>query len=411
MTRKKRRHILLLLCAVLLLYECRTGTLDGFPQTAVSTESEKDPSGRSSRSTMAGEPLPASILEEKFPLLVEEYKIVSAAEDSPGRFEYDRRIGDAILAKRRTWRAADMIDDSVTRINEAISPLGYKLVQNAAAYPGYGQPIYDLVCNVEDSRPCVANLQNVHNFRMNEEKTSFVFVASQRREEGTPYVLIRDGRVLEWNEGRYAAGSPILLGDSLMAVEKTLIEPGKTSHNTLLYQFCVLKDGENVFEFKAKRRSVSGVVKRFLSCDGSWILEYENHVVRDGDDVGQAKGYDAVFDYCMIAGKPFYFFVRGGKTCMAYGDRVLPQVYEEVIHYKCCEPAHFNPRGNENMVWFHARRDGYWYYVEAGVYGQRKRKPVERVSQPEATHPPARLGRSPRTNSPAVQRRRACRNR
>jgi hypothetical protein len=28
----------------------------------------------------------------------------------------------------------------------------------------------------------------------------------------------------------------------------------------------------------------------------------------------------------------------------------------------------FNVSGNENMVWFHARRDGMWYYVEMGIY-------------------------------------------
>ena len=36
----------------------------------------------------------------------------------------------------------------------------------------------------------------------------------------------------------------------------------------------------------------------------------------------------------------------------------------------CCEPAAFNVAGNETMVWFHALRDGVWYYVEMGVYRQ-----------------------------------------
>lgn len=35
---------------------------------------------------------------------------------------------------------------------------------------------------------------------------------------------------------------------------------------------------------------------------------------------------------------------------------------------RCCEPAAFNVAGSETMVWFHALRDGVWYYVEIGVY-------------------------------------------
>ena len=46
----------------------------------------------------------------------------------------------------------------------------------------------------------------------------------------------------------------------------------------------------------------------------------------------------------------------------------LPYQYDEVVHYDCCEAAAFNVAGNERMVWFHALRDGIWYYVEMGVY-------------------------------------------
>ena len=34
----------------------------------------------------------------------------------------------------------------------------------------------------------------------------------------------------------------------------------------------------------------------------------------------------------------------------------------------------FNVGGNGTMVWFHALRDGMWYYVEAGVYDSKSRR-------------------------------------
>ena len=54
---------------------------------------------------------------------------------------------------------------------------------------------------------------------------------------------------------------------------------------------------------------------------------------------------------------------------ISYDGEVLPVNYDEVIHYRCCEPAAFNVGGSEQMVWFYARRDGAWYYVELGKYG------------------------------------------
>ena len=51
-----------------------------------------------------------------------------------------------------------------------------------------------------------------------------------------------------------------------------------------------------------------------------------------------------------------------------YDGNIFHGMYEDVIHYKCCEPSLFNIRSNDNMVWFFALKDGYWYYVEAGIY-------------------------------------------
>jgi len=75
-----------------------------------------------------------------------------------------------------------------------------------------------------------------------------------------------------------------------------------------------------------------------------------------------------------LHGEPFYFFAPaasspGGRIAMSYaGQEVVPYVYDEVVHYQCCEPSMFNLSGNETMVWFYGLRDGMWYYVEAGVY-------------------------------------------
>src|SRR5512133_1863486 len=81
-----------------------------------------------------------------------------------------------------------------------------------------------------------------------------------------------------------------------------------------------------------------------------------------------APGEDEVFGWRLIKGEPFYFFRRSDTTGVSYSGQILPHKYDDVIHYRCCEPAAFNVQGNEDMVWFHALRGGTYYYVEMGLY-------------------------------------------
>ncbi len=65
-----------------------------------------------------------------------------------------------------------------------------------------------------------------------------------------------------------------------------------------------------------------------------------------------------------------YFIIASLKISLyiSYNGKTYSNTYDEVIHYKCCEPAAFNISNNENMVWFYALKNGFWYYVEAGIY-------------------------------------------
>jgi hypothetical protein len=89
----------------------------------------------------------------------------------------------------------------------------------------------------------------------------------------------------------------------------------------------------------------------------------------DGQDIGQALGYDAAFGFSRMGEQSFYFFERDGWVGISYGGQVLPDLYEEVFHNQCCEAAIHNVEAGPNAVWFHALRDGVWYWVEASLDG------------------------------------------
>ncbi len=121
---------------------------------------------------------------------------------------------------------------------------------------------------------------------------------------------------------------------------------------------------------------VDNPVKGLWSWDGRWVLEVSGTVLVDGESLNRQLGYHEVFGWRLLDGEPFYFFTKGDGTGISYAGRVMPNRYEDVIHYRCCEPSAFNVRGNDTMVWFWALRDGEWHYVEAGAFESDVHAPI-----------------------------------
>lgn len=109
-------------------------------------------------------------------------------------------------------------------------------------------------------------------------------------------------------------------------------------------------------------------VNTLRSWEGKWVLEIDEQVIVDGESLNEQLGYDAIFHWRLLQGRPFYLFRQGDQVGIFYAGEVLPRRYDVVAHDWCCGYALFNPGGNERMVWFHAWKDGTWVYVEAGYY-------------------------------------------
>jgi hypothetical protein len=126
--------------------------------------------------------------------------------------------------------------------------------------------------------------------------------------------------------------------------------------------------GKPIYAMTAPWPWVDAPVKTFLAWREHWVLEAYKRVIVDGQNLNRALGYDAIFYWRLVQDRPFFFFRDGDTYGASYDGQVLPYRYNHIVHYMCCEPATFNAAGNETMVWFHALRDGMWYYVEMGVY-------------------------------------------
>lgn len=111
--------------------------------------------------------------------------------------------------------------------------------------------------------------------------------------------------------------------------------------------------------------------------DDHWVLEtayitpdaYGGRLSRDGALLRPLADNEEIFDFQLMAGRPFFFFNVDGDVRLSFDGQDIAADYDEVPHYQCCSAAVLNPLHAENMVAFFARRGDSWYYVEAGLFG------------------------------------------
>jgi hypothetical protein len=170
-----------------------------------------------------------------------------------------------------------------------------------------------------------------------------------------------------WDMAAHGFTGPVYAGNSLVAVVDES-SPARTIPGTFRYS---VRSGDNqpsLLKGEFPYDKVDNPIKGLSAWDGHWVLEVAGHLYIDGKDLTAEKGYDEIFGWHLVGGKPFYYFVKGGKTGIVYDHQIYGQQYDEIVHGRCCSPAVFNQSGTDQMSWFYGQKDGQWSYVEMGLY-------------------------------------------
>jgi len=302
-----------------------------------------------------GQPPPPLPNDDKGPLVVREWPIVPATVIGPGRFEYNDVLGEEILSYIRALRDQSA-ERSLALTNEALASFGYRLDSRFDA--GWNRTFYDLYREGE-AEPLLSGLSPLWevplNASVNASGTDFVLVVENAPNTRPLYLLVNSDEVQEWDSGESWA-RPGYVGDDLARVTRT-------DEASFTYQ--VELGTRSVYSGTAALHGAYMPLRSLTTWDGHWVLEVDDHLIMDGQDIGQTLGYDAAFGFARIGGQPFYFFEQNGLVGISYGEQVLPHLYEQVLHNRCCEAAIHNVEAGAEAVWFHALRDGVWYWVEA----------------------------------------------
>jgi hypothetical protein len=95
-----------------------------------------------------------------------------------------------------------------------------------------------------------------------------------------------------------------------------------------------------------------------------WI----GQVYVDGQLINDLLGYDEVFGFQLMDGRPFYFYKQAGTIGVSYEGQAVDLGYTTIPHYECCSGSVLNPVKAHSMVAFFAEEAGVWRYVEIGAF-------------------------------------------
>ena len=279
-------------------------------------------------------------------LVVEEYPIVASGVYTPDRLEYTGYITSTILERRQAWRNPPPVK-VVESTNQVLAKFGFRLEPNPIK-SNYEYQLYQGNTLAQDQ------IMGFWPVMVNQRGDDFALLLQTSKGEK----LVRRAGIELWDPSQHASTGPILVGNDLVTVDL----------DSRWKQYAVRHGNKIVYTAPVPRTWTDNPVKGLWAWKGHWVLEVLGQVVIDGKSLNKEQGYDEIFNWRLLNGQPFYFFKKGNRIGVYYAGRVLPYQYDKVIHYQCCEPAVFNVSGNETMVWFHALRDGVWYYVEMGIY-------------------------------------------
>jgi len=247
--------------------------------------------------------------------------------------------------------------ETTENINVEITPFGYELRTGSESY------LFNLY---KDGNLVIRNITKLPDVHISNssagEKLAFIVHTIKDLEKSfyesgnaASYLVQKDSVTL-WEDKppnpMFSEGRSIWAGEDLLILglgDGTDLQVRGADHD-LLFSFETYFGAQIPF-------------KQYQAWDGHWILGVSSFIIQDGQILNETFGFEEVFNWYLIEGKPLYFFRKGPRAGISYDGQFLQNYYHEIIQGYCCGLALNNPWRYENTVRFFGRRDGIWYFV------------------------------------------------
>jgi hypothetical protein len=288
-------------------------------------------------------------------LTVEEHPLVEQSVDTPTNFNFRTRVPKDVLDLRRAWREvpSPWAPNNLTAANAALIPFAYRLEKGGTP----DRPTYNLY---HGTKLLLTGITRFDPPSVNSHKTQFALVVRLETEDGAEReFLVSAGALAAWDSRLHLDQPPVYAGEDLVTVQGV---------GNGLRDFWLLTGSRVVYTAPMGPWTAVVPLRRLDTWDGTWLVEVSGEVLIGGHSLNQQLGYDEIFGWQPVDGKPFFFFRKGDRYGISWGGKPLEQTWDVIVHDQCCDPGMYNPAGNGTMVWFWARKGDMWYYVEAGEY-------------------------------------------
>jgi hypothetical protein len=240
-------------------------------------------------------------------------------------------------------------------LNTVLAPFGYQLqVAQPAA------PSFDLY---QGGSLLLAGITRLGPISLNAKKDDFIFWVQGAANHGLP-VEVRKGKLheaLSFLEGERSF-STLWVGADLLSYE-TL--PGHLSGQLTHSQVGIQRNGQlEATVALPLEGSDAQSIQGFGSWQGHWLLEVGGMVIQDGQVLNRHYGYDEMFDWHLVNGRPFFFYHQSGHFGIFYDGLPIQHRYNDILHGEaCCALTAAQIVDSPDGVWFYARKGKIWYLV------------------------------------------------
>lgn len=241
------------------------------------------------------------------------------------------------------------LDEAIPSKELSIADLGYEIkgsFQNGDLPRLYrdNRPLFDRVVRISKVYTFSTSSGQINAFTVNVAVPSPIVFDS---------FLIQNDMIYDWQYGSMDPEyPPILYNDELLWAkvnQDALIEVKKTTSEVVF----------SVATFFASKLYMD----KFTSWDNHWILEAGDFIVQDGEVLNEKFDFEEVFEWGLVQGKSIYFFRKGPRIGLSYGDTLISLPYHDIARGMCCGFAANNPYMREEAISFFGKRNDNWYSV------------------------------------------------
>jgi len=106
-------------------------------------------------------------------------------------------------------------------------------------------------------------------------------------------------------------------------------------------------------------------VRGLWEWQGQWLMEIQGALFQNGELLNKRLGYEEIFDWHLVSGKPFFLMRQGDTFGVVYDGQELYVRYRDIIHGDlCCSAAALSVLSSTEGASFYALRDGIWFLVK-----------------------------------------------